>query len=97
MNSMPSMKKKLTALHSCSVAARSTDALLAAQNAVLASSKAHRRNFILGAGSVLDLSGSGLRIPELESLRDDAAKIKNDFSKIGSDFRDVLGRAHRLG
>lgn len=89
MNSMPSVKKRLTALHSYRAAALSTDAS--------SKNRFYKRHFMLGAGSVLDLSGSDLRIPELESLGDDAAKIRNDFSKISGDFRDVLGQVHRLG
>ena len=99
MKSMPSMKKKPAKSRSRDVAAHSADALRTAQNTVNASTKnwVNRQHFILGAGSVLDLAGSNLRTPELESLRDDVAKIRSDFYKIGGDFRDVLGRVHRLG
>ena len=45
-----------------------------------------------GAGTVFDLAGSSLRTPKLESVADDAAKIKNDFRAIGNDLRDVLAR-----
>ena len=96
---MPSTKKKPAKSQSRDLSAHSADALRAAHNIAIASTKkgVFRQHFILGAGSVLDLAGSNLRTPELKSFRDDAAKIRSDFSKIGGDFRDVLGRAHRLG
>ncbi len=94
------MKKKSARLRSSrDIAVHSADVLRASQNQAIALSRGsvHGRYLVVGAGSVLDVAGSNLRTPELESLKDDAAKIKNDFYRIGNDMRDVLGRVHRLG
>lgn len=94
------MKKKPARLRSLrDVAAHSADVLRDTQNRATALTRGsvHRRYLVIGAGSVLDVAGSNLRSPGLESLKDDAAKIKSDFYRIGYDMRDVLGQVHRLG
>lgn len=39
---------------------------------------------ISGAGTVLDIAGNNLQTPELESLKDDAAKIRGDWISVES-------------
>ena len=52
--------------------------------------------WVVGAGSVLDLAGSGLRFPEPGSLQDDAASLKGDFYKVGRDLHDVFEAESRF-
>ncbi|MGH8832881.1 MAG: hypothetical protein ACREXV_17605 [Polaromonas sp.] len=92
------MKNKSVKSHVRDVAARSSDAVAAPERKKNFSS-AYRRvvskfgksYIVLGAGTVFDLSGSYLSLPEVGTLDRDAEQIRNDFSSIGSDFRSILG------
>jgi hypothetical protein len=46
--------------------------------------------FINGAGTVFDISGSYLSYPSFGSLEQDGSAVKNDFSVIAEDFRQIL-------
>lgn len=47
---------------------------------------------LVGAGKVMDLGGTSGAVIRLGSLQTDAARINQDLSRIGDDFRVVLSR-----
>lgn len=48
-------------------------------------------DLMVGAGSVMDLAGTRLKVPKFGTLRSDKANLNQDFFTIGNDMKDVLG------
>jgi hypothetical protein len=48
------------------------------------------RDFIIGAGSILDISGSYFDCELNKKVKSDASAIASDWHAVGSDLRDSL-------
>lgn len=91
------MKNKSVKSRTREMAARSSDATITSEHKTLifkayerAASGFGKSHIVAGAGTVFDLGGSYLSAPELGTLNQDAEKIRNDFSAISSDFKNIL-------
>lgn len=91
------MKNKSVKSRIREIAARSSDAAITSEHKTLifkaykrAASGFGKSHIVAGAGTVFDLSGSYLSTPEFATVNQDAEKIRNDFSAISSDFKNIL-------